>query len=122
MATLMALCEGIKRLNIPHQSPRQSSRHSPFLVGRGPGGRSEKVKPEFTVNPGFTFFVFRRSACRAKVGGEDEEIGESNLAIAIEIAPGVISLLTEPRSELIRKGQEVGEIHIAIAIEVGRGE
>ena len=61
-------------------------------------------------------------ALGAKAIGEDEEIVEVNLAIAVEIAPGVISLLTEPRAELARKDQEVGEVHIAIAIEVGRGE
>ena len=105
---------------------------SPFLVGTGVayneakrvtglGGRLfEKVKPEFTRNPGFTFFfVFRRSACRAKVGGGDEAIGRVNLTIAI--APGVISLLTESRAELAGKGQEVGEIHIAIFICGGQG-
>ena len=35
------------------------------------------------MNPGF---FLQLSACRAKVIGEDEEIVESNLAIAIEIA------------------------------------
>ena len=68
-------------------------------------------KARVHCEPGLLFFrVFRRSACRAKVGGEDEEIVESNLAIAIEIAPGVISLLSEPRAELIRKGQALGQI------------
>ena len=31
----MALTEGIKRLKIPHQSPRKTARHSPFLTGTG---------------------------------------------------------------------------------------
>ena len=38
MATLMALCEGHKAMKSKNplaQSPRHSSRHSPFLVGTG---------------------------------------------------------------------------------------
>ena len=31
----MALTEGIKRLNIPHQSPRKTAHSSPFLKGTG---------------------------------------------------------------------------------------
>ena len=61
-------------------------------------------------------------ALGTKAIGEDEEIVKVNLTLAIEIAPGIISLLIKPRAELAHKGQEVGEIHIAIAIEVGRGE
>ena len=66
-------------------------------------------------------FSLLSQSYRRRWRGVFEEIVESNLAIAIEIAPGVISLLTESRSELAGKSQEVGEIHIAIVIEIGRG-
>ena len=59
------------------------------------------------------------SARRAKAGGEDEEIGKVDLTIAIEIVPGVISILTERESVFADKENEVGEIHLPIAIEIG---
>ena len=46
--------DGVARIDHA-MNPKKPIAISPFLVGRGPGGRSQKVKPEFIVNPGFSF-------------------------------------------------------------------
>ena len=65
MAYIYACSDGFARMD------RAMNPKKPLaipLARRGPGGRYEKVKPEFTVNPGFCFpfRIFRRLALGAK--------------------------------------------------------